>query len=179
MVCATLWCNSVAKHGLRWRRSTPASTALPTDSRMQWESQTCSSTQKPNDKDALKTTRRCAVPSCGNCLCIVIFLIPTLGKSGWTWFLMKFQTVSKNLVLCSLTFTTDSCTNKVQFDVGFSERLKLKDDAVPTMLNPTVMSHHLWSLCGHYCFVCYYCLICTEYLCVSNLNHSRIHLWMM
>ncbi len=38
--------------------------------------------------------------------------------------------ISKNLVLCSLHFTAHSFTNKPQFDVGFSERLKLKDDAV-------------------------------------------------
>ncbi len=41
--------------------------------------------------------------------------------------------ISKNLVLCSLHFTTNSFTNKAQFDVGFSKRLKLKDNAVPTI----------------------------------------------
>ncbi len=50
--------------------------------------------------------------------------------------------VSKNLVLCSLHFTADSFTNKAQFDMRFSERLKLKDDAVPTILDPTVMSQN-------------------------------------
>ncbi len=38
--------------------------------------------------------------------------------------------VCKNIVLCSLQFTMDSLTNKAHFDVGFSEILKLKDDAV-------------------------------------------------
>ncbi len=38
--------------------------------------------------------------------------------------------VSKHSVFCSLHFTADSFTNKSQFDVLFSERLKLKDDAV-------------------------------------------------
>ncbi len=42
-------------------------------------------------------------------------------------------------VLCSLQFTADLFTNKAQFEAGFSEILKLKDDAVPDM---TVMSHH-------------------------------------
>ncbi len=50
--------------------------------------------------------------------------------------------VSKNLVLCSLNFTADSFTNKAQFDAGFSERLKLKDGAVLTILDVTVMSQH-------------------------------------
>ncbi len=41
--------------------------------------------------------------------------------------------VSKNLDLCSLHFTTDLFTNKAQFNAGFSERLKLKDNAVLTI----------------------------------------------
>ncbi len=50
--------------------------------------------------------------------------------------------VSKNSVLCSLNFTVDSLTNKAQFHAGFSERLKLKDNAVLNILDLTVMSHH-------------------------------------
>ncbi len=50
--------------------------------------------------------------------------------------------VSKNLVLCSIHFTAASFTNKAQIDTAFSERFKLKADAVPTILDPTVMSHH-------------------------------------
>ncbi len=60
--------------------------------------------------------------------------------------------VSKNSVLCSLHFTTDLLTNKTQFDVGFSERLKLKDDAVLTILDLTVILQHT----SMYCFVCYH-----------------------
>ncbi len=47
--------------------------------------------------------------------------------------------VNKNLVLCSLYFTVDSFTKKAQFYEGFSKRLILKD-ALPTILDPTVMS---------------------------------------
>ncbi len=51
----------------------------------------------------------------------------------------------------------DLFKNKAQFDAGFSERLKLKDNAVLTILGPTVMTQHkcdeLFSLHGHYCFV--------------------------
>ncbi len=50
--------------------------------------------------------------------------------------------ISKNLVLCSLHFTADSFTNQVRFDAGFSERLKLKDNAVPIILDLTVMSQN-------------------------------------
>ncbi len=90
--------------------------------------------------------------------------------------------VCKNLVLCSLNFTTDSFTNKAQFDAGFSERLKLKDDAVLTILDPTVMSQHTSvSNCFYYLVtialsVITDCLTCFEYLCVFDLNHSSIHL---
>ncbi len=52
---STLWCNSVDKHRLRRRWSTP---------RHQ------------------------------NHLCVAFLLIPTLGKSGWTLFLMKIQIAS-------------------------------------------------------------------------------------
>ncbi len=48
--------------------------------------------------------------------------------------------VSKNLILCSLHFTAYLFTNKTQFDAGFSERLKLKDDAVLT--NSKVAPHN-------------------------------------
>ncbi len=52
------------------------------------------------------------------------------------------DSISKNLVLCSFHFSADLFTNKAQFDAGFSERLKLKDDAVLTILDPTVMSQY-------------------------------------
>ncbi len=48
--------------------------------------------------------------------------------------------VSKKSVFCSLNFTTDSFTDKAQFDMGFSKRLKLKHNVVPTILDP--MRHH-------------------------------------
>ncbi len=50
--------------------------------------------------------------------------------------------VNKTLFICSLNFTADSFLNKSQFDAGFSERLKIKNDAVPSILDPTVMSQH-------------------------------------
>ncbi len=89
---------------------------------------------------------------------------------------------SKNLVLCTLHFTADSFTNKAQFNTGFSERLKLNDDALSTILNLTVTSHQM-------CY-CYYVvtialsvikdsLICTKDLCIFNLKHSTVHLCRM
>ncbi len=45
--------------------------------------------------------------------------------------------VSKTVFICLLQFTVDSFLNK--FNTGFSERLKIKDDAVPTTLDTAVM----------------------------------------
>ncbi len=57
--------------------------------------------------------------------------------------------VSKNLVLFSLNFSMDLFINKAQFDAGFSERLKLKDKSVPTILDP-MLRHTSVSNCFHY-----------------------------
>ncbi len=50
--------------------------------------------------------------------------------------------------------------HKAQFGMGFSERLIIKDNAVLTILDLTVMSQHeyeqLFLLRGHYCFVSSY-----------------------
>ncbi len=54
----------------------------------------------------------------------------------WINFIIK---VSKNLFLFSLHFNAASFTNKAQFDMRFSVRLKLNDDAVPNILDPTLM----------------------------------------
>ncbi len=79
----------------------------------------------------------------------------------------------------------DSFTNKVQFDIGFSETLKLKDNAVLTILDPIVMSHHTSvSNCFHYVVTVALSLLTDQiviryvlsYLCVLNLNHSGVHL---
>ncbi len=45
--------------------------------------------------------------------------------------------VSKTLFICSLHLTADLFLNKIQFDAGFSERLKIKE-GVQTTLDPTV-----------------------------------------
>ncbi len=91
--------------------------------------------------------------------------------------------VIKNLVLCLHNFTADSFTNKAWFNMGFSERLKLKDDDVMIILDP--MTHHTSaSNCFHYVVIIALSVItdrfiCTEYLCVFDLNLSSVHLWGM
>ncbi len=67
---------------------------------------------------------------------------PNVRKEWMTFIFNEVpDRVSKNLVLCSLHFTVDSFTNNAQFEAGFSERLKIKDNAVPAILDTTVMSH--------------------------------------
>ncbi len=58
----------------------------------------------------------------------------------WIIFNEEPDRVSKKSVICSLHFTADSFTNKAQFDMGFSKRLKLKDYVVSTILD--LMWHH-------------------------------------
>ncbi len=86
------------------------------------------------------------------------------------------------LLLTSLWMHKRKFTNKAQFDAGFSERLKLKDNAVPTILDPTVMLHHT-SVSN--CFITWFtnalsvitdCLMYWVFMCF-NLNHSSVHLW--
>uniref|UniRef100_A0A671QMJ5 Ig-like domain-containing protein n=1 Tax=Sinocyclocheilus anshuiensis TaxID=1608454 RepID=A0A671QMJ5_9TELE len=63
-----------------------------------------------------------------------------------------------------------------------SKRLKLKGDAVPAILDPTAMPQHTnVRNCFHYVITFALSLLTarlryTEYLCVSNLNHSSVHL---
>ncbi len=75
-----------------------------------------------------------------------------------------------NSVFCSLHFTADPFTNKALYDTGFSERLKQKDDAVPSILNPTVILQHtsvtLYYVVAIALSVITDYVICTEYLYV-------------
>ncbi len=55
---------------------------------------------------------------------------------------MNIQTASVRTLFFVHFIFTRIHLQKAQFDAGFSERFKLKDDAVPTILDPTVMSQH-------------------------------------
>ncbi len=128
--CTTLWCNSVDRHRLRSFRS--ASLRHHFLFRPRPPIRTCSVYERcklaglsrnQTIKIALKTTRRCAVPSCEkNSICVAFLLFLTLEKSERSLFLMKIQTASVrlSLILCSLHFTANLLTKKAQFDAGFS-----------------------------------------------------------
>ncbi len=98
--------------------------------------------KKTNDKDGSEDNKTLCSAKWKNSVFIAFLRIPKLAKSKLTLFLMKIQTTTVNLDLCSLHFTMDSFLNKAQLDTRFKKRLTLKDYAVPTILDPTVMSQH-------------------------------------
>ncbi len=113
---------------------------------------------------AQKTTICCSLPSCGKTQSLHhLSSDPNIRKVRMNFIFNEVpDNVSKNLVL------------------WFSERLKLKDDAVLTILDPTVKPHNcFYHVVTIALSVITDCLICTEYLCVLNLNHSSVHLWRM
>ncbi len=58
--------------------------------------------QKPNNKDESEDKTLCSEK---NSLCIAFLLIPTLGKSGWTLFLIKIRTTSvRTLFYCGFVY---------------------------------------------------------------------------
>ncbi len=87
--------------------------------------------QKPNDKDGTDDNKTMYSASCEkqslHCLPSDLNI-----RKQWINFIFNevSDSVSKNLVLCSLHFSMDSFANKAWFDAGFLGRLKLKDDAV-------------------------------------------------
>ncbi len=140
------------------------------------------SMQKQNDKDTSKTSGFCAVQVVEKQSLHCLSSDHSVRKE-WINFICNevSDRISKSLVLCSLHFSTDSLTNKTQFDVGFSEIFKLKDDAVPTILDPNVMSQHTSMRNCFYNAVTFALsvitdrLICTEYFSIFNLNPSSVH----
>ncbi len=114
-----------------------------------------------------------------NSLCIAFLLIPTLGKSGWTLFLMKIQTASVR---------TWSFVHFILLQIRLQTRNNLtqdfkKDWNLKTMLCEYIRSD---SNVAKQVWVTYYMitialllLVLYEYLCVFNLNHSSVHLWRM
>jgi len=86
-------------------------------------------------------TRHFAVPSYGKTQFLHFLPCDPNIKKAWMNFIINEVPVCiRKTLICSLHFTADSFLNKTLFD--FLERLKLKDDAVTTILNPTVMSQH-------------------------------------
>ncbi len=130
-------------------------------------------------KMAQKTTK-CSAELWKNSLCTAFLLIPTLGNSGWTLFLKKFQTVSVrtcSLVHFILPWIYKQGTIRQYFRKINTKRRCCADS------DPTVMSHHTNAsncliLRGHYCFVSYYKLLDMYWIFVHFLPKWQHHLSM-
>ncbi len=149
MECATLLRNSMAKQPLQ-RKIKPRPPIVHIASIMR-EANT--GLHRNQMITILRRKQDGAVPSCGKTQSLHCF--PSDPNIRKEWMNFSFNEVpdrvSKNLVLCSLHVTMDLFTNKAQFDVQFSQRLKLKDHAVLTLLDSTVMAHYTSvSNCFHY-----------------------------
>ncbi len=100
-----------------------------------YERRACSSTQKQNNKDAIEDNKiLCLAKLWKNLFLHCLPSDPNIRKEWMNFIFNEAPDCITNSVFCSLHFTADLFTNKAHFDVGFSERLKLKDNAVPTIL---------------------------------------------
>ncbi len=117
-------------------------------------------------------------------LCIAFLLIPTLGKSGWTLFLMKFQTASVrtwsfvHLILHGFIYKQVTIRRRI-FRKIETKRWCCADNIGSDSNNAphTRVSncfYHVVTIALSVKQISWY-----EYLCDFNLNHSCIHLWRM
>ncbi|XP_050964151.1 uncharacterized protein LOC127164327 [Labeo rohita] len=83
--------------------------------------------------------RRCAVPGCGKTTSLNTLPKDPDVKEKWIQFIFSKRPshFSVNAHVCSVHFTDDCFENKLQYDAGFARTLLLKNQAVPTILDPT------------------------------------------
>uniref|UniRef100_A0A3Q3I9R1 THAP domain-containing protein 1 n=1 Tax=Monopterus albus TaxID=43700 RepID=A0A3Q3I9R1_MONAL len=79
-------------------------------------------------------SRRKCVFGCDGTLNLFSFPKDPAIKGQWMKFVFRGQQRScVNVLVCSRHFMDGYFTNKAQYDAGFSDRLKLKVGAVPTL----------------------------------------------
>ncbi|XP_073693994.1 uncharacterized protein [Garra rufa] len=83
--------------------------------------------------------RRCAVPGCGKTTSLNTLPKDPDVKKKWVQFIFSNRPnhLSVNAHVCSVHFSDDCFENKLQYDAGFARTLTLKNQAVPTLLDPT------------------------------------------
>jgi len=72
-------------------------------------------------------SRRRGVPGCGNTSSLHKLCIQFIFNE-------RPSHVSADLRVCTVHFTSNCFENKSQYDTGFAQKLLLKDQAVPTVL---------------------------------------------
>ena len=90
-------------------------------------------------------TKYCAVPGCGKRQSLHKLPLDS-NRNAWLNFIFNDvpADVGKTLSVCSLHFTEDCFVNKTQVETGFADRLRLKNGAVPSILDPTGMVQHTY-----------------------------------
>ncbi|XP_067220664.1 uncharacterized protein [Chanodichthys erythropterus] len=98
----------------------------------------------------LRTTKYCAVPGCGKTQSLHKLPLDSNIRNVWLNFIFNEvpADVGKTLRVCSLHFAADCFLNKTQVETGFADRVRLKNNAVPSILDPTGMVQHTYSQKG-------------------------------
>ncbi|XP_067280190.1 uncharacterized protein [Pseudorasbora parva] len=101
----------------------------------------CQATNMP------KGVTYCSVSGCGRTQSLHKLPSDSSFRNEWLNFIFDEVPahVGKTLRVCSFHFTAESFVNKTQFDTGFAERLRLKHNAVPSLLDPTGMVQQTYS----------------------------------
>ncbi|XP_065146034.1 uncharacterized protein [Paramisgurnus dabryanus] len=91
----------------------------------------------------LKIAKVCAVPGCGRTQSLHSLPSEPNIRKEWLKFVYNEvpARVGKSFSVCSLHFSPESFVNKTQVDSGFATRLRLINNAVPTILDPTETAH--------------------------------------
>lgn len=91
----------------------------------------------------LKIAKVCAVPGCGRTQSLHNLSSEPNIRNEWLKFVYNEvpARVGKSFSVCSVHFTPESVANKTQVDAGFATRLRLINNAVSNILDPTETTH--------------------------------------
>ncbi|XP_067301001.1 uncharacterized protein [Pseudorasbora parva] len=94
-----------------------------------------------------RISRYCAISGCGRTQSL--HKLPSDPKTRNVWLNFIYNEVpadvAKTLHVCSLHFTADSFENKSQVETGFADHLRLKQNAVPSILDPKRKEQHTYA----------------------------------
>uniref|UniRef100_A0A8C6L3D5 THAP domain-containing protein 1 n=1 Tax=Nothobranchius furzeri TaxID=105023 RepID=A0A8C6L3D5_NOTFU len=95
--------------------------------------------------------KRCSVVGCGSSVGLHSFPLDLEIRRQWLRAIgvLENSQLPPGAVVCNQHFTRDSFANMVEFELGYSARLRLKREAVPTVAlprircsPPTLLPHH-------------------------------------
>ena len=108
-----------------------------------------------------------------------LFVLPTEEPQRSQWLKCLFNTVPSEVrrtLLCARHFTDESFQNIAQFEAGYAQHLKLKDDAIPSLFGPFGAGED--SGTQPVSLHCYLCIYQTRYLprlfkCVNMFRTAK------